>query len=245
MKLCILTLLVFSLSALSFGCSSNDPEITTPAQTPQPTTNLGGKTISYLALGDSYTIGESVCAKCRFPEQLKKSLSSYFPGSQFPLQIIAKTGWTTTNLLQAIEAGNLDTNFDLVTLLIGVNNQFQGQPFSMYEEEFPKLVRKSVELANGISSHVVVVSIPDYAYSPSGQISQNQVKISKDIDQYNNFAKIYCEANEIAFVNITDITRNGLIEKNLVANDGLHPSEQAYRLFVERMFPSIIKAIQN
>ncbi|KVV13678.1 SGNH/GDSL hydrolase family protein [Flavobacterium sp. TAB 87] len=245
MKLRLLTLLVFSLSTLSFGCSSNDTEVTTPVQTIQPPTNLTGKTISYLALGDSYTIGQSVCEACRFPEQLKSNLSNSFIGTNFPLQIIAKTGWTTTNLLQAIQAENLENNFDLVTLLIGVNNQYQGQDFAIYQEEFPKLVSRSIALAKGVKSHVVVISIPDYAYTKQGEISQNQSKISKEIDQYNTFAKQYCEANKIAFVNITDITRNGLNEPNLVATDGLHPSQQAYSLFIDRMYPEIIKALQN
>ncbi|MBK8600839.1 MAG: SGNH/GDSL hydrolase family protein [Flavobacterium sp.] len=200
------------------------------------------KQINYLALGDSYTIGESVCTTCRFPEQLKASLQASYPNNSFLLQVIAKTGWTTTNLLSEINLVNPSTNFDLVTLLIGVNNQYQNKPFSLYETEFPQLVTKAIALAKGDKSNVIVVSIPDYAYTPFGQ---GAINISTAIDQYNAFAQNYCAQNEIAFVNITDITRLGLSQPELVANDGLHPSELAYSKFVERIIPSALTAIGN
>ena len=197
--------------------------------------------ISYLALGDSYTIGQSVCTTCRFPEQLKTSLQASYPNSPFLLQVIAKTGWTTTNLLTEINLVNPSTEFDLVTLLIGVNNQFQNKPFSIYETEFPQLVNKAIVFAKGDKTNVIVVSIPDYAYTPFGQ---GAVNISTGIDQYNAFAQNYCTENGIAFVNITDITRLGLAQPELVA-DNLHPSELAYSKFVERISPLALTAIAN
>jgi acyl-CoA thioesterase I len=200
------------------------------------------KQINYLALGDSYTIGQSVCTTCRFPEQLKTRLQNTYPNNPFLLQVIAKTGWTTTNLLSEINLVNPSTNFDLVTLLIGVNNQYQNKPFSVYETEFPQLVTKAITLAKGDKANVIVVSIPDYAYTPFGQ---GAVNISTAIDQYNAFAENYCLANGIAFINITDITRLGLSQPELVANDGLHPSELAYSNFVERLFPKAVNALQN
>lgn len=196
--------------------------------------------INYLALGDSYTIGQSVCTTCRFPEQLKANLQATYPNNPFLLQVVAKTGWTTTNLLTEINLVNPSTNFDLVTLLIGVNNQYQNRPFSLYETEFPQLVAKAVTLANGDKTNVIVVSIPDYAYTPFGQ---GAVNISAAIDQYNAFAKNYCVENQITFVNITDITRLGLSQPELVANDGLHPSELAYSKFVERILPRALLSL--
>jgi acyl-CoA thioesterase I len=220
----ITTFLVF----LFFGCTSEKttvPEI------------KSSKQFKYLALGDSYTIGQSVCETCRFPEQLKASLQSNFTNDTFSLQIIAQTGWTTTNLISAINTVNPSNNFDLVTLLIGVNNQYQNKPFSTYELEFPQLVDRAIAHAKGDKSNVIVVSIPDYAFTPFGNGSTT---ISTQINAYNTFAQNFCSQNNIEFVNITDITRQGLLNTNLVASDGLHPSELAYSKFVERLLPKAI-----
>lgn len=222
------------------SCANDNP---TPETIPDTIPQT--KQYSYLALGDSYTIGESVCETCRFPEQLKKSLKNLSPNDNFFLKIIAQTGWTTTNLISAITEQNLQSNYDLVTLLIGVNNQYQNKPFSLYEIEFPKLLNKAIALAKGDKSNVIVVSIPDYAYTTFGQRSGNQGKISTEIDNYNAFAKKYCVENSIEFIGITDITRMSLTNPNLVASDGLHPSELAYSLFVERILPKATVAIKN
>jgi len=218
---------------------------TTPTPTPTPSNQTEGKSYSFLALGDSYTIGQSVCESCRFPEQLKKSLGNTNPTNSYPLTIIAQTGWTTTNLLSAIESQMPSSNYDLVTLLIGVNNQYQNRPFALYEKEFPELVTKGIAFAKGDKAKVIVVSIPDYAYTPFGQQTGNQSRISTEIDAYNAFAKKYCIDNGIEFINITDITREGLTDPNLVAQDGLHPSQLAYSKFVERILPKAITAIKK
>ncbi|MBP2283443.1 lysophospholipase L1-like esterase [Flavobacterium sp. CG_23.5] len=250
-------IVTFFLLFFIIGCSSENPvpktnsapiltNPTTPSN-PVPVTvpQTQNLTFSYLALGDSYTIGQSVCETCRFPEQLKKSLRNLNPNNTYPLQIIAQTGWTTTNLISAINLQNPSSDYDLVTLLIGVNNQYQNKPFSLYEKEFPELVAKAIAFAKGDKTNVIVVSIPDYAYTPFGQASGNQTRISTEIDAYNAFAKKYCNDNSIEFINITDITRQGLANTNLVAQDGLHPSELAYSLFVERILPKAASAIQK
>ena len=193
--------------------------------------------ISYAALGDSYTIGESVCQTCRFPEQLKASLQAL--NTKVNLDIIAQTGWTTTNLKSSISLQLPNNNYDLITLLIGVNNQFQNKPFSLYEQEFPELVTIAITKASGLKQNVIVVSIPDYAYTPFGvgTGTANQAIISTQLDNYNSFAQNYCQQNNITFVNITDITRQGLANSALVASDGLHPSQLAYAKFIERILP--------
>lgn len=189
----------------------------------------------YLALGDSYTYGQSVCTDCRFPEQLKDSLQKYLnEGDRVDIKLIAETGWTTTNLKAAIAGEPISTDYDLVTLLIGVNNQYQGKPFSLYEQEFAELVDTAIAKGKGDKNNVIVVSIPDYAYTPFGQGS---IAISEGIYTYNEFAKNYCLANDITYINITDITRLGLLQPELVASDGLHPSTIAYAKFVERILP--------
>ena len=193
------------------------------------------KNYKYLALGDSYTIGQSVCAICRFPIQLNDSLKKSFNrNTSISTTIIAQTGWTTTNLKSAIGIQNPSNDYDLVTLLIGVNNQYQNKPFDLYELEFPELVNIAIEKAKGKKENVIVVLTPDYAYTPFGNGSTT---ISSQIDNYNGFAEYYCIVNGITFINITDITRMGLLQPNLVANDGLHPSEIAYNKFVERILP--------
>ncbi|WP_125718928.1 SGNH/GDSL hydrolase family protein [Flavobacterium ustbae] len=239
------------LSVFLLSCSSDEtadappppPPIVTPPTKPEPPI---ASTVKYLALGDSYTIGQSVCETCRFPEQLKTSLNAMY-SSSVSLKIIATTGWTTSNLISAINSQNPESNYDLVTLLIGVNNQYQHRSFSVYEKEFPELVNKAIMLAKGDKKNVVVISIPDYAYTPYGQAlaGDQSNKISAEITQYNNFAENYCNTNQIAFVSITEITREGLNNPSLVASDGLHPSQSAYRMFVDKMMPKVKMALQD
>lgn len=231
------TILLLLISIFILSCSSEEKLISTATNTPQNR--------KILALGDSYTIGQSVCQTCKFPEQLKDSLVANLPDSyRLSLQVIAQTGWTTTNLIAAISSEKPALDFDLVTLLIGVNNQYQNKPFTVYESEFPYLVDKAISFAKGNKSKVIVVSIPDYAFTPFGQGSNNAQNISNQIDQYNLFAKNYCDTNNIAFINITDITRLGLQQTNLVASDGLHPSQIAYSKFVERILPLALEKIE-
>jgi lysophospholipase L1-like esterase len=204
-----------------------------------------------LSLGDSYTIGQSVCDECNFPVQLKDSLQTVLYNDTINVEIIAVTGWTTTALINSVnpvlENDSPDNNFkdnDLVTLLIGVNNQFQNRPFELYETEFPELVNKAISLTKSQSSNdLIVISIPDYAYTPFGQSGPNPSNTSQEIDMYNNFAENFCLENNINFINITDITRLGLINSNLVASDNLHPSELAYKKFVERIFPVALEKL--
>lgn len=202
------------------------------------------RTLNYLALGDSYTIGESVCETCRFPEQLKNALKNEL-SADIKLKIIARTGWTTTRLIEAIDAEEPTTDFDLVTLLIGVNNQYQGKAFEIYEQEFPQLLNKAIHFAKGDKNRVIVISIPDYAYTPFGQGRSDAQKISEELDRYNAFAKLISENKGVTFVNITDITRLGLEQPVLVASDGLHPSELAYFKFVERLLPITLEKLKD
>ncbi|MGB5556287.1 MAG: SGNH/GDSL hydrolase family protein [Flavobacteriaceae bacterium] len=194
---------------------------------------LGAEHYTYLALGDSYTIGESVKAKESFPAQLEKNLENS-GNRKIETKILAQTGWRTDNLLDAIETTELKPTYDFVTLLIGVNNQYQGIPFATYEKEFPTLLNLAITFADANAQRVVVISIPDWGYTPFGS-NRDQQKISSEIDAYNTFAKKTAEASGVSFIDITDITREGLDRPELVANDGLHPSGVAYELFVNRI----------
>lgn len=219
--------IIFLISII--GCSNSD-------------ITQSKKVYKYLALGDSYTIGESVCETCKFPIQLKDSIVKNIGNNdELSVDIIAQTGWTTTNLKNAIAAENPSNSYDLVTLLIGVNNQYQHKPFDLFEKEFPELVNIAIEKANGKKQHVIVVSIPDYAFTPFGN---GNATISAEIAQYNTFSKNYCESKNIKFVNITDITQQGFTQTNLVASDGLHPSKTAYSKFVERILHKALEALK-
>ncbi|MFA9190501.1 SGNH/GDSL hydrolase family protein [Flavobacterium sp. FZUC8N2.13] len=248
MRTTLKIVVAFFTFAITTSCSSENPNIESITP-PPPITDSSlqlptrSETINYLALGDSYTIGQSVCATCGFPEQLKQSLKNINLQNNFSVEIIARTGWTTTHLINAIEQQKPNNNYDLVTLLIGVNNQYQGINFSVYEKEFPELVTKAISLAKGDKAKLIVVSIPDYAYTPFGQSYGDPNSISIEIDRYNAFAKSYCEANSILFINITDITRQGLNRPSLVASDGLHPSETTYALFTEKLLPKAVAVL--
>ena len=235
---------IFSFCLFLNACSGGNDAVF-PIGIQPPLENPPQHTYKYLALGDSYTYGQNVCATCRFPEQLKtRLLPELESDATLNISMYAVTGWTTTDLLLTIGSDNLAADFDLVTLLIGVNNQYQHKPFSVYEQEFPALANKAIAAAHGDKSNVIVVSIPDYAYTPFGQGTSNPAGISSEIDDYNNFARDYCLANDITFIDITDITRLGIENPSLVANDGLHPSEMAYAQFVDRILPKALLALQ-
>lgn len=195
--------------------------------------------IRFLALGDSYTIGESVSVNERWPNQLSDSLMlrGYITDT---LTIIATTGWRTDDLISAITNKNLESkNYNLVALLIGVNNQYQGKPFSQYTTEFPALLDSAIRYAGGDKSKVFVVSIPDYAYTPYGQQSTNPSQISMEIDQYNAYNKYVADSLSIQYFDITPISRLGLQQPSLVAGDGLHPSGLQYTEWVKLMLTKI------
>lgn len=240
-----ITTVLISLVLILFSCEKNDDyEYSFNISDENPIDEISDSIVSILSLGDSYTIGQSVCDTCKFPEQLKDSLMNSTDFENFDLKVIAQTGWTTTNLINAINNENLESDYDLVTLLIGVNNQYQNREFSLYESEFPQLVQMAINAVNGNKDKLIVVSIPDYAYTPFGQQNSSFETISTEIDQYNTYAEDYCAALDITYVYITDITRLGIEQPELVASDGLHPSELAYSKFVQRILPRALEKIE-
>ncbi len=193
--------------------------------------------VRYLALGDSYTIGESIVPSGRWPQQLYDSLANR--GYQIEeLKIIAQTGWRTDNLIQAIENTNLTNDYNLVSLLIGVNNQFQGESIETYEDEFEELLLTAIDLAGGNKNSVFVLSIPDYSYTPFGDNS-NSLAISEEIEAFNRVNRTITEFYGITYYNITPISQLGLSIPELVAGDGLHPSEKMYTEWVNLILNDI------
>lgn len=186
--------------------------------------------VKFLALGDSYTIGESVDSNLRWPVQLVDSLRAKGLDCYEP-KIIAMTGWRTDNLRAAIERAGLTKTYNLVSLLIGVNNYYQGRTIENYRSEFENLLTTAIDLAGGDKSHVFVVSIPDYGYTPFGKNSQTT--ITAGIDEFNAANKAITEKKGVAYINITDISRQDLSRPDLVALDGLHPSGKMYTEWVK------------
>ena len=192
--------------------------------------------MKYLALGDSYTIGESVAPEERWPVQLAERLRQQGRSVEGPT-IIATTGWRTDNLKNGMTIARLQPEYDLVSLLIGVNNQYQGKPLEPYKEEFEALLQEAIRLAKGDKNRVFVVSIPDYGYTPFGKSKQE--KISRELDAFNEANRVIAEKWGVKYFNITDISRQGLDQPELVAADGLHPSGKMYSLWVDRILPGL------
>lgn len=192
--------------------------------------------VRFLALGDSYTIGESVPEAARWPVQLAGALRKRGVPCEAP-RIIATTGWRTDDLKKAMDAAHLVAEYTLVSLLIGVNNQYQGKSVSDYKPEFEDLLKTAIYLAGGNTARVFVVSIPDYGYTPFGHAKQEA--ISRDLDDYNAANRAIAEKYHVPYIYITDISRRGLSEPDLVADDGLHPSGKMYAEWVEAILVEI------
>ena len=200
----------------------------------QAQTLLIEEPIRFLALGDSYTIGQSVTYEKRWPTQLFDSLAA-LDYEVDTVNFIAKTGWRTDNLKSWIDNIRPDSNYNLVSLLIGVNNQYQGEPISRYLTDFPELLQLAIDFAGGKKERVFVVTIPDYMYTPTRNFFPNPDAVSRKIDEYNAIAEAYCDTFEVKYFNITSISRQGLDDTELVADDGLHPSGKQYSAWVDLM----------
>ena len=225
----------FALLAICFvlfmGCKK-DSDLPDPPTGDEPVPTA----IKYLALGDSYTIGESVPESERWPVLLREKLVANDIDCD-SAEIIARTGWRTDNLSNAIEAADLQPEYDLVSLLIGVNNQYQGRSLSEYETQFEELLNTAITLAGGDTAKVFVVSIPDYGYTPFG--ASNQAAISPAIDDFNQAHLDICLQYGVRHFNITPISREGLNQPSYVAPDGLHPSGEQYAAWVDLIYPGV------
>ena len=160
--------------------------------------------ISFLALGDSYTIGTAESLKNNWPNQLTAMLSKKYRPTK--VKILANAGWTTEKLLFEIEQAHLKSNFDLVSLLIGVNNQYRGMKFESFKKDFGALLEKSIELAKNDSTNVFVLSIPDWSATPFARF-KDKIKIEKELKAYNSFIKKETKKRGILFINITQISK--------------------------------------
>jgi lysophospholipase L1-like esterase len=199
---------------------------------------------TYLALGDSYTIGESVDAADRYPAQAVSLLNKADHLSCQDPDIIAVTGWTTGNLLEALEAATVEKpapTYRIVSLLIGVNNQFQGRTQSEYREQFALLLKKSIALAGNRPSNVIVLSIPDYSVTPFGR-SLDTAFIAAQIDSFNLINRELALASKVNYIDVTAESRKAARDPTLIAGDGLHFSGKEYGNWARMMEP-VLKGI--
>ena len=190
----------------------------------------------YLALGDSYTIGESVSVEERWPNQLAKLLES--ENIKTEITIIARTGWTTSELWQGIQAEEIQPPYDLVSLLIGVNNQYRGHTMNEYRDQFHFILNKSIEYTDGDANRVLVLSIPDWGATPFAS-GRDREQIAKEIDEFNSLNREISERAGVHYVDVTPVSRKAVNDTALIAPDGLHPSGKMYALWAEKTLPIV------
>lgn len=214
---------ILFLFTCSSSCSKNEADIM-PRQ-------IVAKKYHYLALGDSYTIGEMVAPPDNFPGQVYAMMKNDTVDFQ-PPRIIAKTGWTTDELETGIIAANnaepLRSSYDFVSLLIGVNNQYRGRSVESYKPEFEELLKKAIRYADNRADRVVVLSIPDWGVTPFAN-GRDRAQIAREIDAYNAANKLVAEQYNVHYINITPWTREAAADNSLLASDGLHPSGKEYK----------------
>ena len=225
-----IALIMLMISSLYLGCMEKDN-----------LDKMEGKTYTYLALGDSYTIGEGVEESERYPNQAVEILKSKNLIFEKPL-IIAKTGWTTDELDKGIEdAGIEGKTYDLVTLLIGVNNQYRGRPISDYEIEFQKMLTKAIQFAKGDPKHVLVISIPDWGVTPFAETrGTDREKIAKEIDDCNAAKERISIQLGVKYIDITEEYRKIGALPEMVVEDKLHPSALVYKSWSEKFVKVVL-----
>ncbi len=192
-------------------------------------------TVSFLALGDSYTIGESVDSAFRWPVQLAEGLRGEGIQTREPV-IIARTGWTTDELASGIEEAGLTGTYDLVSLLIGVNDQYRGREPEEYRLQLLDLLSQATSFAGGDPKRVLVLSIPDWGVTPFAE-GRDRGQIAREIDAFNLANRNESEAAGVWYRDVTEISRDAATDPSLVAKDGLHPSGAMYALWAEAVLP--------
>lgn len=199
------------------------------------------QTIRYLALGDSYTIGESVADHERWPNQLANLLEE--ADIQAEVTIIARTGWTTDELWQGIQAKEIEPPYDLVSLLIGVNNQYRGYDIDEYREQFIFLLNKSIEYAGGNPSRIIALSIPDWGVTPFAA-GRDRKQIAKEINRFNAVSRDESKKAGARYVDIAPGSREATNDISLIAPDGLHPSGKMYSEWARLAYSEALKALE-
>jgi lysophospholipase L1-like esterase len=229
--------IIFLLSLISLvGCTPAVPLSTpTPGETKMPA-------FRFLALGDSYTIGEHVSAKNRWPNQLAELLDA--DGIQTEVTVIARTGWTVDELWEGIQANPPQGTYDLVTLLIGVNDQYRGYTAGWYRDKFRFILEKAILYTGGHPDKVIVLSIPDWGFTPFAAIRGDTEPISQQIDEFNAVNLEETKAVGAHYVDVTIISRMAMDDFDLITGDRLHPSGKMYKMWAEKVLPVAMEVLR-
>ena len=188
---------------------------------------------NFIALGDSYTIGEGVNEDERWPNQFVDV--AYENGVDFDQpMIIAETGWKTYDLLNAINQTNFTKKYDYISLLIGVNNQFNSRPIDEFEEDLNKLMHEIKRIKKN-DGNIIIISIPDWGYTPFGE-SNDMIDISEKINLFNSSLRKFASTNDLKYVDVTEISRRAINEPDLITNDNLHPSGIMYLEWAKKIY---------
>jgi len=193
-------------------------------------TDMSSDTFSFLALGDSYTIGESVDSTQRWPVQLARHMSGAGILVEEPM-IVARTGWTTDELVAGMEEAGITGTYDMVSLLIGVNNQYRGRDLEEYRVQYHDLLSQAIAFTGGDPERVLVLSIPDWGVMPFAE-GRDRDQIAREIDAFNRIKREETDRAGAWFVDVTEISRDAASDPSLVASDGLHPSGDMYARWV-------------
>jgi lysophospholipase L1-like esterase len=229
-------LLVTSMPACKTSSSSKTTTMETKSMQQK-------RPLQFLALGDSYTIGESVLPADRWPVQLVELLRSEGLVIDDPA-IIATTGWTTDELSAAIDKENPTGVYDLVSLLIGVNNQYRGRSAEEYRREFGTLLQRAIAFAGGVSSKVIVLSIPDWGVTPFAE-GRDREKIAREIDQFNGINFEEAVRAGAQYVDVTPVSREAIRYPELLAEDKLHPSGVMYAEWARLALSRALKVLKT
>ncbi len=193
--------------------------------------------LSYLALGDSYTIGEGIDFNDSYPSQLKSEISQIDS-----LRVIAKTGWTTNELIDTLNNSSIG-KYDIVSLLIGVNNQYRGYNLNIYKIEFENLLIRAINYSHS-KKNIFVLSIPDYGVTPFGK-TRNQEKTFFEINEYNRINKTISDKYGVMYFDITEISREAEFDNSLLASDNLHPSKKMYKMWVDKLRNQLLDSLKS
>lgn len=228
---------LFFISIVIFSCSSSQETQKTTSQT------LKDETINFLALGDSYTIGEGLGKDEIWPYLLYNEIKQKGFSIKQP-KIVAQSGWRTDELINAIEKQEINEKYELVSLLIGVNNQFQGRSLEDFKKDFNFLVEKAIRFSKNGTQGVFILSIPDYSVTPFAKNKGfKQATIKSELNQFNQVIYQMALEKNILYFDISDLSRKVESDKSLLTKDLLHPSTKMYKMWVNEIFPTIEQKI--
>jgi len=227
--------LFFALLISLFACSKNEAQ-PIPIDAPALGSNL-----RYLALGDSYTIGTAIGPEKAYPQIFADSFRIKTAVDSLEVQVIAQNGWTTADLKNGINTSQPDSNFNLVSILIGVNNQYKKLSLEEYKGEFWQLLKRAIAFAEGDTGRVLVISIPDWGVSPAGAGSRPEV--AQQIDDFNAAQSQIAGEYGVDFIDITTLSRTALNDQTLIASDGLHFSAKMHQQWLQLLYPLLAEKL--